>query len=52
MKVSFLEPAEVELGDAFYYYQSMLEGLGHEFIAAAPNAGIIWRRKAPYKTYS
>ncbi|MBT8125344.1 MAG: type II toxin-antitoxin system RelE/ParE family toxin [Gammaproteobacteria bacterium] len=32
MKVSFLEPAELELDDAFHYYQSTLEGLGYELI--------------------
>ena len=32
MKVSFLEPAELELDDAFHYYQSTSEDLGYEFI--------------------
>lgn len=32
MKVLFLEPAASELDDAFEYYQTVLDGLGHRFI--------------------
>ena len=38
MKVRFLEPAELELDDAFHYYQSTLEGLGYEFIDEIENS--------------
>ncbi|MFT2097763.1 type II toxin-antitoxin system RelE/ParE family toxin [Marinomonas sp. 2405UD66-6] len=32
MNVRFLKPAELELDDAFEYYQSLLGGLGYEFV--------------------
>lgn len=32
MKVLFLHPAEIELDDAFEYYQSIMNGLGYRFI--------------------
>lgn len=38
MKVTFLKPAEVELDDAFLYYQSVYDGLGHQFIAEVSNS--------------
>ena len=38
MKVSFLEPAALELDDAFHYYQSTSEGLGYEFIDEIENS--------------
>ncbi len=32
MRVKIIEPAEIELNDAFEYYENELDGLGYRFI--------------------
>ena len=32
MEVRFLNAAQIELDEAFYYYEEQIEGLGHDFI--------------------